>query len=188
MNASYFNLSGNITPEQAIQIATLFLSEYKQESVEDLMMMFKKMKLGTYGKIFRLDGDVIFKAFNQYLGEKYEEFEKIKKNEREQLNEQVTNDYIDLAAKILKSREEKVKQQESKPQTPDYLTEKGHFNAFLQLIVSCSDKDLQEFLKYYNKINIPVQSAIEYGQPIVKGHFDHYIKAINEEIKNRNNN
>jgi hypothetical protein len=184
MNASYFNLSGNITPEQALQIASLFLSEYKQESIEDLMMMFKKMKLGTYGKIFRLDGDVIFKAFNQYLGEKYEVFEAIKKNEKEELSKQTTNDYIEFAAQVLQAKEEK-KKADKKAETPDFLTEKGHFNMFVKLLKTCSDKDLQEFLKYYNSKNVPVQSVIEYMQPITKGHLDNYIEAIKTEINNR---
>jgi hypothetical protein len=181
LTSSYFNTSGNLTPEQATQIASLFLSEYKQESIEDLTLMLKKLKLGSYGKIYRIDGDTIFKCFNEYLSEKYAEFEKIKQNERVALQQQTTNDYIEFAAQVLEAK--KIKPVEKA--VPEYLTEKGHLETFKQLLPDCSDKDLADFLQYYSSKNAPVHHLIEYGQPITVGYFDKYIDEIKNEIMNR---
>lgn len=183
--AEYFNFSGNLKPEQATQIAALFLSEYIQESLEDLALMLKKLKLGSYGTIYRIDGDTIFKCLNLYLAEKSEEFEKIKQNEKVQANNETMEAYIEFAADVLSRKEEKDK--EPKKHIPAILTEKGHFEAFKKLVTEFNDRELSDLLNYYRSINTPVGSEIITGQPITKGHLDHYIEVIKKEAEKRIN-
>lgn len=183
VTASYFNTGGNLTSQQAMQIAALFISEYKQESVEDMALMLKKLKLGAYGKIFRIDGDTIFKCFNLYLDEKYAEFEKMKQNEKAMLNESINPIYLELAAEVLKQKE--INENKPKTQVPIQLTDKGHFETFKVLIKDFTMEELADILDYYKKINMPVMSQVVLGAAITKGHFDHYIEVINAEIRAR---
>lgn len=190
--ASYFNTGGNLNNAQAIQIATLFISEYKQESIEDLVLCLKKLKLGAYGVIYRIDGDTVFKSFNQYLDEKNARLEELRYNERQQQKQEVYSAYIEIAADILRQKEERMKEEnerikadQAKPKMPLFLTEKGHFDAFKELVKDFSKKELDDVLEYYNSINVPVQIAFVNGEP-TKGHFDHYIEVINAEINLKN--
>lgn len=190
--ATYFNTGGNLNNAQAIQIASLFISEYKQESIEDLVLCLKKLKLGAYGVIYRIDGDTVFKSFNLYLDEKNARLEELRYNERQQQKQEVDSAYIEIAADILRQKEERMKEEnerlkadQAKPKMPLFLTDKGHFESIKIMVPDFTDNDLEELLKYYKSINVPVQSKIEYGQPITIGHFDHYVKMIEEEITNR---
>jgi len=193
ITSAYFNTGGNLDNQQALQIASLFVSEYKQESIEDLVLCMKKMKLGAYGVIYRIDGDTVFKVFNQYLAEKYERLENIRHNERMVQQQETDSAYIEFAANVLKQKEERLKEENErikadseKPKMPLFLTDKGHFESIKSMLPEFSDKDLNRLLKYYKSINMPVQSKIEFGKPITEGHFDHYVKLIEDEIDNRN--
>lgn len=180
--SAYFNTNGNINPDQAMQIASLFVSEYKLESLEDLMLCMKKLKLGVYGKVYRMDGEVIFNCFNQYLDEKYARFEQIKKAERMEIANHVDEEYIFFAGKVL---EEKGKVREVEPVKEKRKTDKSHFDDLKNITASnrFSLKELQDMEAYYKSINVPVSGLIEHGQPITAGHFDHYIELIQGYIK-----
>jgi hypothetical protein len=69
--ARYFNLGMNISEDQAIETAFLLMEKYGYESIQDFVMMFRKAKMGEYGKTFnRIDGQVIFEWMGMYMEEK----------------------------------------------------------------------------------------------------------------------
>ncbi len=69
--AEYMNVGRNMNEDQCLETASLMLNQFKHETIEDFVLMFKNAKTGKYGTTFnRLDGQVIFEWFYKYLDEK----------------------------------------------------------------------------------------------------------------------
>ena len=82
--SKYLNLNNQFKLEQAVEVAELLLEEFPEETIEDVLLFAKNMKLCKYGTNYnRLDGQIIFQCFRMFLNEKYEILEKQLQNAKE---------------------------------------------------------------------------------------------------------
>ena len=82
-NAS-FNVGKSLTQQQSALLASDIVEKYPYETIEDVVLMLKQVRQGIIGdgKDFKLDGqNVLVKWFPEYLDRKYDELERIKKQE-----------------------------------------------------------------------------------------------------------
>ena len=90
---SFFSLGKSMNATQVTQTVDLILEEYCQYKFDDWKLCFKMAKLGKFGTVYdRIDGNVIFQWFDQYLEIRFNEFEAIRAKENRILNEPVKAD------------------------------------------------------------------------------------------------
>lgn len=77
------NLKWNLSDSQIKTIVEDLLDKYKNESIEDFILVFKKARQGEFGELYRLDSPVIFGWMDKYLDEKYQVVEKKLMDEKE---------------------------------------------------------------------------------------------------------
>jgi len=76
--SSFFNITNNLTENQAIETAFMLIDKFSSETIEDFVLMFKNAKSGKYGQLYnRLDGQIIIEWMFKYLEEKAEYRENI---------------------------------------------------------------------------------------------------------------
>lgn len=162
----YFNVKGGISETQAVQTAALWIEQYPMETFEDLLLCLKNAKLGKYGTVYnRIDGQTIFEWFRNYLDEKYERFEQIKKQEK--LDAQNDADvFVGLAAKVLASKA-------APGPSPERMTYETHFRKFKEMLCGLTEAELKEAKEYYTKKD---KQTFNHG-------FQEYIDAIDEALK-----
>jgi hypothetical protein len=115
-----FNVGKNITSNQAPLIAIDIIEKYPYETIEDVVLLLKQVRQGIIGdgKDYKLDGqNILNKWFPEYLEKKYIEFERIKKQELQNIktdmnpeNHPVVQFYAKRRAEAAKKeKEEKIK-------------------------------------------------------------------------------
>lgn len=102
LTTEFFAGSGTqMSPTQSIQTAALLLESYPAETIEDVMLCFKNAKQGKYGKIYnRIDGQIIFEWFRQYLDEKYEYLEQKRHQEKYEINDR-NNETLGMLSSLI---------------------------------------------------------------------------------------
>lgn len=68
---------------QVPSVAQGLYDEFKTESIEDISVCFRRLAMGNYGEIYRLDEAVIAGAMRKYLEEKYQVIENSLMGEKE---------------------------------------------------------------------------------------------------------
>lgn len=117
---SNFNVGKSLSQTQSALLAADIVEKYPYETIEDVVLMLKQVRQGILGdgKDYKLDGqNVLAKWFPEYLEKKYIEFERIKKQELQNIktdmnpdNHPVVQFYAKRRAdKARKETEEKVK-------------------------------------------------------------------------------
>jgi hypothetical protein len=67
----FLNVGKSMTDNQTEETAIFILSEYYSITIADIYLVFKKAKLGHFGKIYdRLDGQVILSWFDEFFKER----------------------------------------------------------------------------------------------------------------------
>lgn len=174
MAAEFFNLKTPMTEVQAVQTASLFLESYPVESIEDLILCLKQAKTGEFGTVYnRIDGQVIFDWFRQYLDAKYRRVEEIKQNEKINHQQQNQESVSGRKAEIIKEILAKTEQAKTEQRPPRSITEKSHFNHFVVEIQKYPPEKLIELRKYYENES----------KKYFRTSFENYIDAIDERLK-----
>lgn len=79
---SVFNINKPMNADQILLFAEDFFDTYYTDTLDDLKLMFKEVRVGNIGDIYgRIDGQVLFGWYRQYLEKKYEVRERIIKSE-----------------------------------------------------------------------------------------------------------
>lgn len=68
--AKFLNVGQNINETQSRQTAQMIYSEFHYLNIADINLIFKRGKMGDYGQIFRLDGQIILNWFREYNNER----------------------------------------------------------------------------------------------------------------------
>jgi len=67
----FLNIGRKMTDAQTQETAMLIVDQYFSITLADVNLIFKKVKLGHFGKIYdRLDGQLILGWFDKYYGER----------------------------------------------------------------------------------------------------------------------
>lgn len=83
--AASINVKHNLSSLQIQQIVSDILEMYPTETIEDFMLVFKRLRQGFYKKEFhQLDQAVIFTAIKDYLVEKSVELERVHLEEQQE--------------------------------------------------------------------------------------------------------
>lgn len=80
------NLKYTMNGNQIKILVEDLVDRFKNESIEDFILVFKNARQGQYGEIYRLDSAVVFGWMEQYLDEKYQALEDKLVKEKEQFN------------------------------------------------------------------------------------------------------
>lgn len=76
--ASFFNLNGNLTGSQLVQISQSIIERYGFDNIEDIILALKNARMGLCEKVYgRIDGEVVLGWISQYMDTKAEEMEKL---------------------------------------------------------------------------------------------------------------
>jgi hypothetical protein len=76
--AAFFNLNGNLTGTQLVQISQAIIERYVTDNIEDIILALKNARMGLCEKIYgRIDGEIVMGWIAQYMETKAEEMEKI---------------------------------------------------------------------------------------------------------------
>jgi hypothetical protein len=76
--ASFFNLNGNLTGSQLVQISQVIIERYGYDNIEDIILALKNARMGLCEKVYgRIDGEVVLGWIAQYMETKAEEMEKL---------------------------------------------------------------------------------------------------------------
>lgn len=68
--AEFLNVGQNMTKTQIEATAKMIYSEFHYLNIADINLIFKRGKMGDYGQIFRLDGQIILNWFREYNNER----------------------------------------------------------------------------------------------------------------------
>lgn len=167
VSCEYFNTTVPFTESQAVQTASLFIDQYGAESLEDILICLKNAKAGAYGTLYnRIDGQVIFGWFQQYLDKKYERLEQIHHNRKKE-NSDISPGII---SQVKQSLAAKAMSLQSKNGTS--ITYGDHFNNFLNAIENLDQAKLEELREMYQAENNKNLSP----------HFNDYLEAIDRRI------
>lgn len=166
MAAEYFNVK-DMSDVQATQTASLFIEQFPMETFEDLLICLKNAKIGKYGKIYnRIDGQLIFTWFREYLEEKYERFEQIKRKERDELQKETDEAFLPLLKQA-------IQESDNRPSKIIHRTTyESHFNQFSKIVKLFNKSEVQKSLEYYQK----QEASTHYGQ------FSQYIELLKNRL------
>lgn len=109
-----FNVGKNITSNQAPLIAIDIIEKYPYETIEDVVLLLKQVRQGIIGdgKDYKLDGqNILNKWFPEYLEKKYIEFERIKKQELQNIKTDMNPDNHPVLQFYAKRRAEKARKE-----------------------------------------------------------------------------
>lgn len=169
MAAEYFNVK-DMSDVQATQTASLFIEQFPMETFEDLLICLKNAKIGKYGKIYnRIDGQLIFTWFREYLEEKYERFEQIKRKEKDSYEAKSAQDFESILPMLQDLIDKK---NDDKKEHPQRITYESHFKQFSKIVKLFNKSEVQKSLEYYQKQD----ASTHYGQ------FSQYIELLKNRL------
>ena len=180
VTTEFFSGTGTqMTSSQAVQTAALLLDSYPAETIEDVVLCLKNAKSGKYGKIYaRIDGQLIFDWFRQYLDEKYAYLEQVAHNKKMEYNEQRMA-ILEPLAQTMISALASLEKKDATNSAIIRLTDEQHRVNFKQHIKTLTLKQLVDLRDEY------IVKDRTHG---IWNHLDEYIAAIEQQITILNNN
>lgn len=111
---SNFNVGKSLSQTQSALLAADIVEKYPFETIEDVVLMLKQVRQGIIGdgKDYKLDGqNILAKWFPEYLEKKYIEFERIKKQELQNIKTDMNTDDHPVMQFYAKRRAEKARKE-----------------------------------------------------------------------------
>lgn len=181
VTTEFFSGTGTqMTSSQSVQTAALLLDSYPAETIEDVVLCLKNAKSGKYGKIYaRIDGQLIFTWFSQYLDEKYAYLEQVAHNKKMEYNEQRMAILEPLAQTMIGALAslEKKDEKDATNSTVIRLTDEQHRANFKKYIKTLPLNELQQLRDEYQ---------VKDRTHGIWNHLDEYITAIEQQINTFN--
>lgn len=183
MASDYFNYPDPITEGQAASFAGTFLEYYGEDSLEDLIVCIKEAKVGKYKRVYRLDGQVIFDWFREYLLTKSEAREKILHNEKHSHNgagevlHDKTQEAISTVLKTIETSREQLKQEKIRLNQEAKAKQAASWNQHMEKmkqLISMADKETLQQLK---------QQYVSANNGTMNNNLNDYIEMIDEQIR-----
>ncbi|KAA6340119.1 hypothetical protein EZS27_011997 [termite gut metagenome] len=86
---------------QTADTAELIIDHYGYLKIDDFKLCFNKAKMGMYGTVYRMDGQVILSWLKQYINDRINAAEEISYNEHmtRKMDERRLPDYRELIKK-----------------------------------------------------------------------------------------
>jgi len=83
------NTTLQMTVRQLLEYGTLWVNTYPHETIKDLVLCLRYVKMGRYGGVFnRIDSSVLGDFFVKYLGDKADRYEQLRRKELSDLKQQ----------------------------------------------------------------------------------------------------
>lgn len=125
----YFNVTKPLTEPQAIEIINLICERYAHYKLDDIKLLFNNLKVGRYGKNFnRIDGVVIFEAFEKYDFERMDRAEALAIQRHNDAKKPIVVDPAEInpegvakIKEIIKEINANVKIENDKPKSDKYI-------------------------------------------------------------------
>lgn len=111
---SNFNVGKSLSQTQSALLAADIVEKYPYETIEDVVLMLKQVRQGILGdgKDYKLDGqNVLAKWFPEYLEKKYIEFERIKKQETQNISSEADSKNNPVMQFYAKKRDDKARKE-----------------------------------------------------------------------------
>lgn len=166
---SAFNIAKPMTAEQILLFAEDFYETYYTDTLDDLKLMFKEVRLGNIGTIYnRIDGQVIFEWYRVYLEMKYEAREKLIREQKDE-NANVLNG-LSKSEKLQKLVDRYRINPKVEKENDNALT----FNSWKDTLPYFTDQQLEAQLKEFT------------DRSLLSGAYQSHIIALQEEKEKRN--
>lgn len=165
---AYFSVP-TMAPMKVVETASLIITDFPTETIEDFIMAMRRAKRGDYGPPYfnRIDGQVIISWFTLYLEEKYAEHEKIvyeKKIETMQQEKEWNPENAQVLKKINEAIHLKNDGYKPKPKKEKPITLEEHFEHFRKLLPGMTTQWLEQAFEHYTHINnrLPIGALHNY--------------------------
>lgn len=94
----------NMTESQIRQTAELSVDEYRNLTISDIMLIFRRAKLGQWGEIYgRIDGQMILGWFSEYFEERCEEAARLSQSEAHRIKGEYNGSVPDIVHRMARS-------------------------------------------------------------------------------------
>jgi len=166
--ADFYNLRKDLTHGQAVMIAQTLVDEYPTETIEDIVLMLKMARAGSFGTIYgKLDGETVIGWMALYLDEKYCAVER-----RHQNQKHAATNIADFAPEVIEVLK-KATEQKTVPQPKQYTQ------------ISCEDYKAY-FWEFKDDFTIEDLKAMrrefEVADAMGSEHYKAELKYINERL------
>jgi len=97
----FLNIGKKMTDAQTHETAMLIIDTYPSLKISDINLIFKRVKLGKFGKIYdRLDGQLILSWFDVYFAERCDAAANMSEREADRYKESGRGESFEHASKL----------------------------------------------------------------------------------------
>jgi len=135
---TFLNIGKTMSEVQIVETVKLIIEDYSALKPDDFVLFFSKAKRGYYGKIYdRMDGQIIFEWLEQFMFERDQEIERLRKNEQVRREKELlsVNESVGMPEYFKPLLEKKVIEDSKKP-----------------LIQTDEQKQINEWIKEFDEL------------------------------------
>ena len=135
---TFLNIGKTMSEVQIVETVKLIIEDYSALKPDDFVLFFSRAKRGYYGKIYdRMDGQIIFEWLEQFMFERDQEIERLRKNEQVRREKELlfVNESVGMPEYFKPLLEKKVIEDSKKPliQTDEQKQINGWIKEFDEL-------------------------------------------------------
>jgi hypothetical protein len=97
----FFNVSNSMNAHQIADTADIIIDHYGYLKIDDFKLCFSNAKMGMYGAVYRMDGQIILSWLKQYLNDRMNAAEEVSynKHKTQKMDEHRLLDFRELIKK-----------------------------------------------------------------------------------------